>query len=529
MTPPERESCQARPAEDFGGGEGCACQWSGIAGLCCEVIEEAPVLISLFRGAGEVFYVNRALAAWVGQPKSRIVGRSFLPMLPEEDRRRVEEKLVGLSPSAPEFVIEHRARRADGQTRWQRWTNRAGFDASGRLMYVIGIGNDVTDLKQAQEALRQSEERFRLIVEHSGDMFYVHTPDHVLTYVSPQCREFLGYEPAETRRRWMEFVTDHPANRVAYEITCRAIETGQPQPPYEVQLKRADGSTMWAEVHESPVVRDGRTVAIVGALRDITERKRLEEERRLLEAQWVHQARLESLGTLAGGLAHEINNPLNGMLNYAELIRAAAPQGSDLAGYAAEIQREGERVARVVRSLLSFAREEPGRPEPVLPAELVGNVLALVRSVLLEEHIRCEVEVPDTLPPLRCSPQEIQQVLMHLLNNARDALNARFPGRHEQKRLRIAGVSFEENGEAWVRLSVEDWGEGIPPDVRQRMFEPFYTTRPRARYSGLGLSVSLGIVRRHRGRLCCESPEGGPTRFDVELPVAGPSVDRSRP
>jgi two-component system, cell cycle sensor histidine kinase and response regulator CckA len=146
---------------------------------------------------------------------------------------------------------------------------------------------------RAREALRASEQRLREIVEHSTNLFYSHTPDHVLTYVSPQTREFFDAEPEEVLVRWTELATDNPVNRVGYERTLRAIETGQPQPPYELELVGKRGRKIWVDVHEAPVVRDGRTIAIVGSLTDITERRHVEEALRTSEA--TNRAILEAI------------------------------------------------------------------------------------------------------------------------------------------------------------------------------------------------------------------------------------------
>jgi PAS domain S-box-containing protein len=144
--------------------------------------------------------------------------------------------------------------------------------------FVVAVFRDITDQKKAEQKLKASEEKLRSIIEHSTNMFYSHTPDHVLTYVSPQVKKIIGYEVNEALLRWTELATDHPVNEQGVKRTETAIRTGKPQPAYELQLRRKDGHPVWVEVHEAPVVEDGKTVAIVGSLNDITARKTTEEE-----------------------------------------------------------------------------------------------------------------------------------------------------------------------------------------------------------------------------------------------------------
>jgi two-component system, cell cycle sensor histidine kinase and response regulator CckA len=161
---------------------------------------------------------------------------------------------------------------------------RYGDEEKAILVFVSRQVAMAIARSRAQEARRASEQRLREIVEHSTNLFYSHTTDHVLTYVSPQTREFLDAEPAEVLGRWTDLATDNPVNRVGFERTLRAIETGQPQPPYELELVGRKGRRIWVDVHEAPVVRDGKTIAIVGSLTDVTERKQVEEALRASEA-----------------------------------------------------------------------------------------------------------------------------------------------------------------------------------------------------------------------------------------------------
>jgi signal transduction histidine kinase len=248
-------------------------------------------------------------------------------------------------------------------------------------------------------------------------------------------------------------------------------------------------------------------------------RKRLEQERVALEFQLRQQQKLEAIGTLASGVAHEINNPINGILNYAQLIEDTAAPESRAAEFAKEIMHETERVATIVRNLLQFARQEKETHSPARPADIVEQTLSLLRAVLRRDQIALTVDVPETLPALKCRSQQLQQVLMNLLTNARDALNAKYPGYHGDKTLAARAVLFEQDGRPWLRFTVADQGPGIPPEIQSRIFDPFFTTKPRDKGTGLGLSISHGIVKDHHGRLHFETAPGTGTQFHFDLPV----------
>jgi PAS domain S-box-containing protein len=157
-------------------------------------------------------------------------------------------------------------------------------DKEGTVAGCQAALEDVTARKEAEVSLADSERKLRAIVEHSTNLFYSHTPDHVLTYVSPQTRQFFDCEPEEALVRWTEFLTDNPQNAIGMQLTEKAIETGEVQPPYELELVGKKGRVIWVSVHESPVVVDGKTVSIVGSLTDITRRKRSELVQRRLAA-----------------------------------------------------------------------------------------------------------------------------------------------------------------------------------------------------------------------------------------------------
>jgi len=384
--------------------------------------------------------------------------------------------------------------------------------------YVNLYGRDITDRKRAEEAREKSERTVRAMFDSARDgILLAEAATRRFVNANPAMCRMLGYSREEIER--LSVADIHPPDRLEYvSAEFEKQLRGETILACDIPVTRKDGSVFLADVNSSPLELDGR-LHLLGIFRDITDRKRLEEERTRLEAQLRQQQKLEAIGTLASGVAHEINNPINGIMNYAQLIADTVEPGSPAAAHAAEIVAETERVATIVRNLLQFARQEKQSHSPARIADIVEQTLSLFQAVLRHDQITLTVDVPADLPSLKCRSQQIQQVLMNLLTNARDALNERYPGYHPDKTIRITVRPFERDGRAWLRLTVADQGNGIPPEIQDRIFDPFFTTKPRDKGTGLGLSISHGIAKDHHGVLHFETAPGTGTRFHLDLPV----------
>ncbi|MFH1533230.1 MAG: ATP-binding protein [Pseudomonadota bacterium] len=238
-----------------------------------------------------------------------------------------------------------------------------------------------------------------------------------------------------------------------------------------------------------------------------------------IETQKAHAQRLESIGILASGVAHELNSPLGIVMSLAHLIMDDDNATEKAQGFAAIIAAESQRMAAIIRELLSFSRHGTETARPVNIKDLVDRTLGLLGSTLQKDRIEVIIRVPEELPQIQCRSLQIQQVLMNLLTNARDASNARFPGASPEKVIRVTASSLKRAGEPWIRLTVEDNGIGIQRELSHRLFEPFFTTKPADQGTGLGLAISRGIIREHGGHLCFESRPDLGARFHMDLRV----------
>lgn len=279
-------------------------------------------------------------------------------------------------------------------------------------------------------------------------------------------------------------------------------------------LRLGDGRVVPARWRSSLLNREGDALVVIVLPSE-------GEASALLDRQEAMRAgHLASLGEIAAGVAHEINNPINGIINYAQLLHDHLhPREPKQAQVADRIMREGQRISKIVRTLLGFARV-PG--EALVATDLVREieaVLSLTRAQIRKENIRLAVQTDGTGERVEVSSNRLQQVILNLIHNARHALNQKYPGRSEDKvltiRLHPLGVDRH-----WLRLTVRDEGIGIPPQVLERIPQPFFTTKPAGSGTGLGLSISHDIVSSHGGRLSIESIAGSHTEVHVDLPIA---------
>ncbi|MFH1446974.1 MAG: PAS domain S-box protein, partial [Chloroflexota bacterium] len=226
---------------------------------------------------GEILAANPALVRMLGyESEDELKKVHILDLYADPENR--EDLLKSISKNGETFNKEICLKRKDGQIIAALDSTRAIHDEHGKVLCFEGTLTDITERTLANKKLQENEEKLRNIVEYSTNMFYSHTPDHILTYVSPQSKQLLDYEPEEMLIKWLDLTTDDPINQQGFMITQAAINTGMPQPPYELELISKNKRRVWVEVREAPVVRDGKTIAIVGALTDITERKRAQQE-----------------------------------------------------------------------------------------------------------------------------------------------------------------------------------------------------------------------------------------------------------
>ncbi len=263
----------------------------------------------------------------------------------------------------------------------------------------------------------------------------------------------------------------------------------------------------------SPVKEtDGRIDKIMLIARELTR-----DEIRKVDS--IRTAKLVAIGELAAGVAHEVNNPITGIINFAQILLDKYdfdPAGRDIVH---KIMKEGDRIASITHNLISFARADSGAREPVNPVEIVNASLALVQHQLQKDGITVVTEFPDKKSVIVADFRQLQQVLLNLISNSRYALNARYPGFDSRKIIEISCLEKMEGVRPVYQITVKDYGTGLPQSILERLFEPFFTTKPPGEGTGLGLSISYGIIKDHSGELHVNSILEKYTEMIIELPA----------
>ena len=377
----------------------------------------------------------------------------------------------------------------------------------------------IVERRRAEEALRAREEHFRSLIENAHDLIWILTSEGGIRYASPACARVLDYSAEELTGRSV-FELTAPEKREELQTALRAVFDQPDTPVASIMVLRArDGSERILESIGSARSGEKRPTAIINS-RDITERRRAEEEAARLEAQLQQSQRLETLGTLAGGIAHDFNNIVQAIMGCAELAQISLPKESPALPYISRVSEAALRARGLVQQILSFSRQDESQRSEVEPFRLVDETLALFASTL-PPHVRIRQRKEPTGTVL-ADPTQLHQVLLNLLTNARHAT---------EKKGGTIEIGLESRQVApgelvhpslrpgpHVRLWVKDDGEGMSRTVADRVFEPFFTTKPVGQGTGLGLSVVHGIVTRMGGAILVESESGLGTKFEVYIP-----------
>ena len=400
-------------------------------------------------------------------------------------------------------------------------------EVSARIIEVEGkvfrqsIIRDITERRRAQAALLESENRFRQVVECAPEGIIVES-DRRMQYLNPVALRLLGaHSASQLLGRPVRSIL-HPDYHEEAEKRAAAVDRGEWVPPAERRFLRLDGGELVSDTTITHLEYEGRP-AILVFLRDISDRKRVEAEHALLEAQLRQAQKMESVGRLAGGVAHDFNNHLTVINGYCDMLAAGFPAGDPVRESLDEIRAAGERAAALTAQLLAFSRKQIAEPRPLSLNEVVADAGRMLRRLIGEDieivtHLAAEPAV------VIADLGQVNQVLMNLAVNARDAMPEGGKLVIETEVAEIGGLCAPLHPDArpgrFVILSVSDTGAGMAPEVMQRIFEPFFTTKKTGAGTGLGLATVYGIVHQSGGWVTAYSEPGRGACFRVYLPDA---------
>ncbi len=486
------------------------------------------VVVASTRAEGEVLLVNAAFTAITGYTHDDIptVGDWLRLAYPDPDYRAFVMGNWERDVSEPDRDVFYRVRCADGSDR--ELLLRAGLQGTDRMIVTL---LDVSDMRRFERRLQESEERFRLIADTVDQVFWIHgiNPE-VMEYVSPAFERIWGQSVQvlyDDPHQWSAPILEEDLPAVGAKW-ARALAGEMASVDFEYRIRRPDGEVRWIEDRGFAVRgASGEVVRLVGIAKDVTARKLAEAAAREAEQRSQAAQKMEAVGRLAGGVAHDFNNVLCAITGNTSLALFGLSEVDPRRASLENILAASERAADLTRQLMAFTRDQVAEPRLVNPRELVREMENLLER-LLGEDVILRTSLPPETPrvPARilADPGQMERVVLNLAINARDAM----PGGGEL-RIEVDDVDVDEEAcqghdgaapGAYVRISVSDTGVGMDDTVQERIFEPFYTTREVGEGTGLGLSIAYGIVERAGGWIDVSSAPGEGATFHVLLPCA---------
>jgi two-component system, cell cycle sensor histidine kinase and response regulator CckA len=480
------------------------------------IVERAQDLIYYCDAAGRFTYVNPTASRVMQYSEQELLGRHFFSLI-RKDHQNVagEFYLRQIFDKTPTTYLEFPTVKKNGESFWVGQHVELVFDGAGQVVGVHAIARDVTRQKDAEDRLRKSEARYRSLIQGAAYGIYRATVDGAILDANPAIAAMLGYTVEELLARNMSSLYASPEERAVL------IEKSRDEPNQmrtsDVAWRRKDGTPIVVRVTARLVEFEDGLSCFEGVAEDITEKRALEEQLR-------QALKMEAVGRLARGVAHDFNNVLAAIIGCSDLLSLSLQPSDPSFNEAQEIRKAAERGASLTRQLLTFSRSQ------MLEAQLVDlNALVPQLDGLLQrmagDDVAVRISTAGVATQVRIEPGQLEQVLMNLVVNARDAM----PGGgtidvrietvtlDERSVLRYPGIS---DG-AFARIAVTDTGEGIPVDMQPHLFEPFFTTKDPSKGTGLGLSIVYGIAKEAGGTVSFATAANEGTTFEVLLPLVG--------
>jgi PAS domain S-box-containing protein len=488
-------------------------------------LRENQDLMDLAASAGElglwsrdvktgVVWVNSHLRRLFGiGPVETVVLNDLLARIHPEDRTRVTYDVESAEVAGVRFEGEFRIIVPDGAERWLVARGRTVNDAGGKRR--MGVVLDITERKRAEQSLRESEERFRLMANSAPVMIWISGVDRRYTFFNKGWLDFIGH----TLEQELE---NGRAQGVHPEDLDRCIETyrdafhARQEFTLEYRLLRHDGEYRWVLDYGTPRIdAQGMFLGYIGSCIDITDRKRSESESVKHRDELAHVTRVSMMGELAASLAHELNQPLTAILSNAQaaqrFLSGKASDVEEVREILSDIVEDNKRAGEVIRRMRALVKKEEFEFASLDLAELIQEIVSLVHSDAVLRSVSIRLEVDANLPRLRGDKIQLQQVLLNLLLNAFDAMKDCPMAEREVL------VQAESDGANMLHIAISDRGIGLTSDKLEKVFEPFYTTKREG--LGMGLSISRSIIEAHGGRLWGENNQDSGATFSFTLPV----------
>jgi PAS domain S-box-containing protein len=496
-----------------------------------ELVQNANSIILRFNTEGEITFINDYAQRFLGFEQNEIIGKHVVgTIVPEKDSAGEALGLMfqNLIKDPDRYRNnENENIRKNGERIWVAWANKAIRDESGKIVEILSIGNDITEQKQATKALQESEEKYRNILENIEEGYFELDIKGKLTFFNNSLCRITGYDEKELMGlSYKQYSNPETADKM-FHVFNQIFRSGKPAGIIDFDINLKDGRNLTIDLSATPIKStDGQIIGFRGIMRDVSERKKAEKERQMLEKKLQQAQKMKAVGTLAGGVAHDLNNILSGIVSYPELVLMELPETSRLREPIKTIQDSGKKAAAIVQDLLTLARRGVSISEVVNVNNIISEYLVSPEFDKLNSFhplVEVQTHLDSALLNVMGSPVHLSKTVMNLVSNAAEAMPEGGKIRISTENLYIdrpvSGYDSIEEGD-YVVLIVSDTGIGIADDEIERVFEPFYTKKIMGRSgTGLGMAVVWGTVKDHKGYINVESTLGKGTTFKLYFPV----------
>lgn len=475
-----------------------------------EIVDTIQALMVCIRPCGTILSFNTRAEEITGYQEKEIIGKYWVDVMVTPTKRIQLQNTFSniLSGSQENINFLAPLLTKAGTEKFISWHGSIRHDIETGQVGLVMLGIDETDNLFAGQQLNMFTARWEKIFIAMQDPALLVARDSTILEANP-----ATFAAAKKSR-----------DEVIGQHVCEILHGGHGdmlECPLEVLIGHQKTQISETELHGlhgnymltvTPLVEEnGEVNATLLLARNLTEEE-------VIRAEAIRVSQLAAIGELASGVAHEINNPINGIINYAQII-LDEPDDPDADDNLRNIISEGQRIAGIVSNLLDFARRREESPTYSDVSKIVESSIQLVNHLLKKDGITCNTDIDHTLPSLKCNEQQLQQVVLNIISNARYAVNSRFPGHCKEKKIDIKVRHLNEKEGEFIRLTFKDSGIGIIPEIRNRLFDPFFSTKPKGEGTGLGLSISHGLIRDHGGIIRVQSKPGEWTQFTIDLPI----------